>query len=140
MRVLYQTFIIRHKISNKKCVEIDKFTDFFELDDFFKLYNYTVNEENLIKLKKELSPIVKQLLKVPEKEIIKYDTISYYPNKCKLDSDKLKDSKFNPLNSDSLFPAKKVLQLYYSVSVMIKYLQLHPEHYIDYKTETGYSL
>ena len=49
MRVLYQTFIIRHKISNKKCVEIDKFTDFFELDDFFKLYNYTVKSYQIEK-------------------------------------------------------------------------------------------
>ena len=127
-------FTIRSKASGKKYVDVATFRDFYELEEFFHNRNYIVSMDTLGELKRELEPIVEAISKISDPMILNYDAKFSYPKKCKLDSDELCDHYFNPINSVSLYPAYKVRRLYSAVIVMIEYLLLHDEHYIEYSS------
>lgn len=119
-------FLLRSKKHEGFEVELAYFRKFYELDDWCTRrckrvsdYEVLVTEDDLIKLKEEISPIVKELQKLDEGKLLYYEE-NGFPKKY---TTQFYGQEFDPTSSRSYCAGWKTLHLFHCIDCMLDIMQ-----------------
>lgn len=119
-------FLLRSKKHKGFNVEIAYFRKFYELDEWCMKkckhtgdYEVLVEENDLVKLKEEISPVVKELQKLDEGKLLYYEE-NGFPKKYVT---QFYGREFDPTSSRSCYAGLKILHLFSCIDCMLDIMQ-----------------